>query len=128
MSNNETESTQVRKTVSFSKKRDKDLIGLDEFQDDFSYNAKQLMRDGLKFRQLMQSQNVQLNNASFMPSLTNPVNFQENTAEKEVKLEQESQQIEPKKPTNMEDFLNSKTKKSEISEEDRKRLEKNLDF
>jgi hypothetical protein len=129
MSNNDvSEGTQVRKTVSFSKKRDKDLIGLDEFQDDFSYNAKQLMRDGLRFRQLMQSQNIQLGNSHFVPNLTNPVvikeNKQEIKQEKEIKNNEFSEEI----PTNIEDFLNSKTKKSEISEEDKQRIEENLDF
>lgn len=135
MSNaNTTEGTQVRKTISFSKKRDKDLIGLDEFEDDFSYNAKQLMRDGIRFRQLMKAQNVSLNQSNQVFYAENTVAIeeemeqnqaifeakQEEIVEKEVKIEQ--------KTTNLNDFLNSKTKKSEITEEDRKRIENNLDF
>jgi hypothetical protein len=42
---------QVRKTISFSEKRDKELIEfIEQHQDDFSYEAKQLMLDGLKYR------------------------------------------------------------------------------
>lgn len=129
MSNyNTSEGTQVRKTISFSKKRDKDLIALDEFEDDFSYNAKQLIRDGLRFRQLMKGQNVSLNPLETVDSMQNSLNIEGikevEIVEKEPKKEQELAQ----KPTNMSDFLNSKTKNSEISEEDRKRIENNLDF
>jgi hypothetical protein len=123
------EGTQVRKTVSFSKKRDKDLIKLKDLQEDFSYNAKQLMRDGLRFRQLMQAQQINLNN----PTMIAPM--MENMVENAQIREDFIEEIEPKKvekieekAVNLDDFLNSKTKKAEISEEDRKRIEENLDF
>jgi hypothetical protein len=51
-------STQVRKSISFSKKRDKVLLDwIDKHDDDFSYNTKELMKDGLRYRQLMQQSN-----------------------------------------------------------------------
>jgi hemerythrin superfamily protein len=125
LSNSTSEGSQVRKTVSFSKKRDKDLIKLQELQDDFSYNAKQLMRDGLRFRQLMQNQNINLNHASIATTMTNYIPQEDQIEEKvEEKVEPKQEKV----ATNMQDFLNSKTKNTEISEEDKARLEKNLDF
>ena len=122
-----TESTQVRKTVSFSKKRDKDLIGLDELQDDFSYNAKQLMRDGLKFRQLIQSQQLNVNEISVVSLMDNNQNV-EIEEENDVKNLEVEEIVKDTKPTNFQDFLNSKTKEAEITDDDKERLEKNLDF
>jgi hypothetical protein len=121
------ESTQVRKTVSFSKKRDKDLIDLEELKDDFSYNAKELMRDGLRFRQLMQSQTITLNPLNVVPMIQ--TTEKEHYIEKNETIKDEPEEIEQETRTsNIQDFLNSKTKKAELTEDDKKRLEENLDF
>ncbi len=128
MTNSSTsESTQVRKTVSFSKKRDKDLIDLEELKDDFSYNAKELMRDGLRFRQLMQSQTITLNPLNVVPMIQ--TTEKEHYIEKNETIKDEPEEIEQETRTsNIQDFLNSKTKKAELTEDDKKRLEENLDF
>lgn len=128
MTNSSTsESTQVRKTVSFSKKRDKDLIGLDELQEDFSYNAKELMRDGLRFRQLMQSKQISVNQLSVVSMMQNNENevIIEENEENDTQIEIEEAEI---KMTNLKDFLNSKTKKAEITDDIKEKLNKNLDF
>lgn len=76
-------STQVRKTISFSKKRDKILLDfVDDHDDDFSYNAKQLMLDGLRFRQMLE-QNQQTQQSQLLQAL--PVQNVSVATEKEEK-------------------------------------------
>jgi hypothetical protein len=121
MASTKQEGTQVRKTISFSKRRDQELIDfIKSNDDDFSYNAKQLMLDGLRFRQLVKQSNE---NSDFPPQ-SSTLNMEHKIESRnEQKLKSVSKSVNNKEDQ-WDELMEVETSEADIDEE---QLERRLD-
>lgn len=124
----ERKTVQIRKSISFSMKRDKELIAfLDELQEgDVSYEVKQLMKDGLKYRErtieeykqtsFAYSKEVENEGSALHEKKYEKPNKEKN--ERITSYVENSQKMEKNEETNWEQLMELETEEVKLDEEE----------